>query len=75
MLISHFYAILGMLGWAVTLYEKHKWFYISLDGEVEKFTSRQQLLAEEGKVFQKKNDFVIVVGQSLLSSIPAPHEI
>ena len=70
MLISHFYAILGLLGWAVTLYEKHKWFYISLDGEVEKFTSR------EGKSFsKKKNDFVIVVGQSLLSSIPAPHEI
>ena len=57
MLISHFYAILGLLGWAVTLYEKHKWFYISLDGEVEKFTSRQQLLAEEGKVFQKKTPF------------------
>ena len=70
MLISHFYAILGLLGWAVTLYEKHKWFYISLDGEVEKFTSRG------GKSFsKKKNDFVIVVGQSLLSSIPAPHEI
>ena len=47
MLISHFYAILGLLGWAVTLYEKHKWFYISLDGEVEKFS-------KEGKVFLKK---------------------
>ena len=32
--------------------------------------------AEEGKSFSKKeNDFVIVVGQSLLSFIPAPHEI
>ena len=32
--------------------------------------------AEEGKSFSKKeNDFVIVVGQSLLSFIPASHEI
>ena len=70
MLISHFYAILGLLGWAVTLYEKHKWFYISLDGEVEKFMQRRE------KSFSKReNDFVIVVGQSLLSFIPASHEI
>jgi hypothetical protein len=36
--------------------KKYKWFYISLSGEVGKFTSRQ-FLAEEGKVFQKKTPF------------------
>jgi hypothetical protein len=47
------------------------------NGSISRSTGKKKSSQGRGgkSISKKKNDFVIVVGQSLLSSIPAPHEI
>ena len=56
MLISHFYAILGWLGWAVTLYEKIQMvLYLAQRGSRK--VHQQAVSCRGGKSFSKKTPF------------------